>query len=203
MAKEKTRTNRAELRKSRAEAYFIEYYEMGPSRSLERLHERVTKMGLRKSLTSLKRYSIDFEWQKRVELLDTKFKAERELHARAKIDDMNDSQALDGRNMRSIARAAMINLSNIIRETGVLNLPAQDIVRFMAEGTKIERLAMGEVTDRIEAHDFAYNVMLLGIVEIFNEINEYPSKAKRREAFAVKVDELRDQKMLEIGVGRG
>jgi len=190
---------RKELTKSRAEAFFIEYYEMGPERSLEKLHDKMARMGLRKSLNTIKRYSVDYDWQKRIGLLDTKFQAERELKARAKIDDMNDSQALDGRNMRAIGRAAMVGLTNIIREKGALNLPAQDIVRFMAEGTKIERLAMGEVTDRTEAHDFAYNVMLLGIVEIFNEINELPSKLQRREIFALKVDQLRDQKMLEIG----
>lgn len=195
----RSKAERRGLTKSRAEAFFIEYYEMGPERNLEKLHERVSMMGLKRSLNTLKRYSADFGWQQRVVELDEKFKAEHERAARAKIDKMNESQALDARNMRAIARAGMLSLSNAIKEKGFLNLSAPDIVKFMEAGTKIERLAMGDVTDRVASYDFAYNVMLLGIAEIFRDVNDIRSPSKRMEEFARRVDLFRETKLIEIG----
>ena len=64
--------DRAKRQKARADAFFIIYYSMGPERSLEKLCIYATELGLKKALTTLKRYSIQYYWQQRVIEEDTR-----------------------------------------------------------------------------------------------------------------------------------
>ena len=40
----------------------------------------------------------------------------------------------------------------------------------MSEGSRLERLARGEVTSRTEAHAYAYTVMVNQIIEVFANV---------------------------------
>lgn len=197
----KTKTEkklRQEINRQRADAFFGIYYEMGPERSLEKLCQFCAKIGLKRALNTFKRWSALYDWQNRILELDTKLQEEREMSHLENVEAMNKSQAQDARNMRALARGGMSAMANILRATGTIDLSPQDIATLMREGTKIERLAMGEATSRVEAIIYVYNVLLMAIARIFNEINIIRDPIQRRNAFANKLDELRENQIIEL-----
>ena len=204
MAKKKKESDRfesqqrhQELTRQRAETFFWIYYHIGPDRSLEKLHEICAKVGLKRALSTFKDYSAKFDWQNKLIEIDTKLKEERELSHIGQVQDMNESQAKDARNMRAIARAGMSAYAKMIQTVGSIDLSPQDIATLMREGTKIERLAMGEATDRLESMLFVYNVMIYAIGDIFKEINSIKNQDERARIYGQKVDELRYTKLID------
>lgn len=190
------RERRKELTRQRAETFFGIYYEMGAGRSLQKLAELCSKIGLKRALSTFTRWSVEHGWQNRILEVDSKLQATREASHFAKIQVMNERQAQDARNLQALGRAGMTGLVNIMKQTGQLELGPQDIVTLIREGAKLERLALGEVTDRTEMIVLVYNVMLLGVVEIFKEANLIRDPEERVRMFAQRVDEFRDRKLL-------
>ncbi len=197
--KEQIRKKRTEARRQRGEAAFWMYYSMGPERSLEKLRDMCAKLGLVRGINCYKNYSADFDWQNKIREVDTQLKEDRDRQQISKIEDMNESQAKDARNMRTIARAGMLFLSKAVDREKGLSLQPADIVRFMSEGTKIERLAMGEATERFEAMIFVYNVMIQAVIQVFEGINTIKNEAERDKFFRAGVDDLIHTKLIEYG----
>lgn len=115
---------------------------------------------------------------------------------------MNLRQAQDARNLQAIARAGMTGLVQQMRETGQLEMEPQDIAALLEKGARLERLAMGEATDRLEAISVTYNIMLLGFVELFKEVNLIKDPEQRMRTFALRIDEYRTRKFKELGMGK-
>lgn len=191
-----------ERRRQRADTFFAVYYEMGPERSLEKLQELCAKIGLKRALSTFKLYSVEFGWQNRILEVDAKLKDEREKAKFAKIEAMNDRQAQDARNLQAIARAGMTGLVQQMRETGQLEMQPQDIATLLEKGARLERLALGEATDRLEAISVTYNIMLLGFVELFKEVNLIKDAEQRMRTFALRIDDYRNRKFKELGMAK-
>jgi len=201
MAKKKTKEQARQARmaatKQKAEMFFGYYLLLGPDRSLDALYDFATGIGMRRARSTFARWSVDYGWQNKIMELESKAKEERDRTRTAQINDMNDSQAKDARNMRAIARAGMSAYAKIIQMTGTIDLSPQDIATLMREGSKIERLAMGEATERFEAMIWVYNVMNLSILAIFKEINPIKDEIERFNAYTTQVDDLVHTKLIE------
>ena len=50
---------------SRSDLLFAVYVELGSERSLALLHSRLVELGIKTSLSTLKRYSAKFDWPRR------------------------------------------------------------------------------------------------------------------------------------------
>ncbi len=197
--KEKKAEIRAEHQKSRADAYFIVYYDMGPERSLKKLCEYVAELGLRKAMNTLKRYSIKYDWQQRLIEEDTR-RQERDQGDRDKVrEKMVERHGRMGRTLQSLGAAGILNLQDVMKAAdGRLPFDPKDIVSLVKVGTDIELRAAGEPTLKVEITTVLYNVFIARIAHIFRECNNLPTADAREERFANRVDQMQVSAMEEV-----
>jgi len=191
----KNKPNRQEIRRQRAETYFWIYYNM-PDRSLDKLCEMCSSIGLKRHINTFKNYSVDFNWQQKLIEMDAKLREAREQKQIARIEEMNERQALDFRNAQALARAGMSLIARDFKDSGKLDMSPQDIMTWLEKGAKGERLAMGEATERFEAMLYVYNAMILAVAHIFSDVNVLKDERERDRQFRLKVDELRHTKLI-------
>ena len=191
----KNKPNRQEIRRQRAETYFWIYYNM-PDRSLDKLCEMCSSIGLKRHINTFKNYSVDFNWQQKLVEMDAKLREAREQKQIARIEEMNERQALDFRNAQALARAGMSLIARDFKDSGKLDMSPQDIMTWLEKGAKGERLAMGEATERFEAMLYVYNAMILAVAHIFSDVNVLKDERERDRQFRLKVDELRHTKLI-------
>ena len=79
---------RQESAHDRAQIAFSLYYQMGHERSLRRLHLQLRSLGVQISLPTLKRYSVQFNWQGQIADLDA------ETHQRQRQRHIEDFLAM-------------------------------------------------------------------------------------------------------------
>jgi len=181
------------------EALFAAYYLTGPERSIENLRDLATRLwpGSRPiALTTLKRYSKDGGWVKRVEDLDKQRAEQVAARPLETIVVMNERQADLGRVMQELAAS---RVAGILKDaTAVSALTLRDAAALAREGVRIERLAVGEVTSRQEVLVTTYNRVVVPILQLFQMvIADVPEDARRSivERFANGVDAIRDEHM--------
>jgi len=191
----KNKPDRQEIRRQRAETYFWIYYNM-PDRSLDKLCEMCSSIGLKRHINTFKNYSVDFNWQQKLVEMDAKLREAREQKQIARIEEMNERQALDFRNAQALARAGMSLIARDFKDSGKLDMSPQDIMTWLEKGAKGERLAMGEATERFEAMLYVYNAMILAVAHIFSDVNVLKDERERDRQFRLKVDELRHTKLI-------
>lgn len=184
---------RQALAKRNADGFFDIYLAMGSHRSLEKLHATLTNGGLSLTLNTLKNYSARYGWQQRLRTA--------EEAAQAQLDEERDAERLLGMNERQAnygelaQRLAGHYLGEIfarvrVDPTAVRGTPT-DITRLLAEGSRMERLARGEVTNRTEARVQAYGVMVRQITEVFiNVAKAYDLSPDAVEDFVRGADQL-------------
>jgi len=187
--KEKKAKARATMHKARTDAFFIIYYDMGPERSLEKLCDHATELGLRKNLSTFKRWSIQYDWQERLILEETKRK-ERDAADTEKIRaQMIDRHSKLGKTLQSLALAGMFTFQEAVQAGGKLTFSASEIVSLARAGADLELRAAGEPTLRVEITMVLYNVLIARIAHIFKECNKLPTEETRESRFAVMVDQ--------------
>jgi len=175
------------LRQQRNDALFMVYYALGPDRSLERLHDELARMGLGRSLNTVKRYSAQFGWQARVLDMDAKLRAEREQKALAERDEQDERQARLGRNMQVLASAGIKTMHDFMQQGGA-PMQATDVAALAKAGVQIERLATGKETDRVRIIRERDNAWTLQISAIFLSVNDLPDPDARKAEFASRFD---------------
>jgi len=87
-----------------------------------------------------------------------------------------------------LASAALMDLRGRLVEVS-----AGETARMLEVSQKMERLAVGEVTDRTEIQVSILNVLLTAISDLFLEVNLLPDPQQRIDRFAVGVDEAVDK----------
>lgn len=179
------------LTQARADAAFMLYWQMGPERSLEKLADIGATLGLRGSLKTLKRWSADFRWQARLIEFDAKAAERIEERVIGDVVEMNSRQALLGRSMQAIAKKRL-DLFNEVPAT----LDAADVARMAEVGTKLERLAMGEVTERRQVMLSILNVVIRPLCELFGQVNGLPDEQERLRRFAIGADDVVDRYLI-------
>ena len=182
----------------RADSFFALYYELGPERSLEKLHKKVSDLGLYNySVKTLKRWSSDYHWQSRIAVVDANAREVEDKSAAATILKMNERQAGLGRSLQLIAQSGIKHFTDqctdpVTRTLKGMPLAIQDITRLVDAGVKVERLASGEVTSRHEIVKDTVNAIVVKIGLLFNEVNLIEDPEERSRVFARKGDAIID-----------
>jgi len=121
---------------------FEAYFRIGDGRSLAALHGLLRGQPHPPSLRTLESWSRRFEWQTRLAVLERDAVVAQRERLTAEIHEMNERQAREGLLLQQKGAAALT-----AKEAG--DLTASDAIRAIAEGVRIERLARGEATDRL------------------------------------------------------
>jgi len=136
--------------KERADIYFILYLEMGPERSLTKLAERVTALGMKTSAKTIKAYSAKYDWQRRVLEETTKQKDQFEKSIHQQVEKMNQQHASIAQGLMSLVVAGLKDYQATIQKTGKLKLDPKDLTSLYQAAQRGERLARGQATSRVE-----------------------------------------------------
>ena len=117
--------------------YFCAYRDMGPGRSLAKLWR---ELGKKPSLTRLEDLSVRHGWVKRAEAYDLYLDSLRRQEQEEAIRAM----------ARRHAELAVAFLEKVAERLEAINpeeLKPADLIRWLAEAVKVERLARGEPTE--------------------------------------------------------
>lgn len=159
------RTNRAE----RADHFFAIYASLGGERTIAKVHQIATGLGIDVGLKTLERYSRDFGWLDRLAAFDAQRQQAR-MDARLEHAIANDvSHAELGRALQDLARVG-------VKERTALSIPetegaspigtglsGTEISRLADVGVRIERLASGQATERREIVIGMWNAIIVDV----------------------------------------
>ena len=189
------RQSRNQRMVERADMLFYLYYQMA-DRSIPKLWETVSMMGLRLSEKTIKRYSADFQWQKRILELDTKARESNDTEAIKTVQQMNTRhaqvhQAFMGLGVAGIRKYQEdIAAKHLAGIPETLDLTVQDIARILEQGQKGERLARGEATSRTEIMVETISSFVREFALIFIGINSIKDEEERVAEYAVRCDDM-------------
>lgn len=134
----------------KAHAAFVEYLKLGYSRSLAKLSQR-----LGRTKQNFEKWSVKYDWVRRAAAYD----ADQDRIYRDELKqarrDMAHRHAMQAKTLQDFALKSLRakfgdNLEKILEE-GCEDLPAvSEILRYIVEGTKLERVALGEPSDIVE-----------------------------------------------------
>jgi len=99
--------SKSHRQKEKADIYFILYVQMGPERSLSKLAEQVTGLGLKISAKTLKAYSSKYEWQRRVLEETAKLQDQAEKSIQQQVEKMNQQHAQIAQGLMSLVVAGL------------------------------------------------------------------------------------------------
>jgi hypothetical protein len=116
---------------------FTVYRDLGAARSLAKVADR-----LGKSLELMKRWSSRHEWVDRAASFDANEEFEMLTQERAERIAMR-------RNDAEIARMVMLKAVERLREIRPSDLSPTQLIQFIVEGAKLQRLALGESTENV------------------------------------------------------
>jgi len=181
----------------KADVLFVMYQQMGPERSLEALAGICAKVGLRgTALNTLKRYSVMFDWQRRLLELTVRLREERETDTLRQIDKMNEQHIKVSQGLLSLAVAGIQYHQQELQRKQAQGLPAnlrlniQDIVRLVAQAQTGERLARGQATSRSEVMVEVIGTFVHEFALIFIAVNEVADPAERKREYIRRSDEM-------------
>ena len=182
---------------------FTAYKAMGQMRSLDKLRELVVAAGGRISPNTLDKYSVKYQWQKRLLEAAAKDQERLERDFGRQQDQMNQRDAALGAGLIGLAFGGVRHFTEqmqTLRETKVkrgqtdapltLDLSPLEIVNLARAGTFIERLARGEVTNRTEVWVNVASTVVREFVLIFMGVNDIKDSAERRDEFLRLSDEM-------------
>jgi hypothetical protein len=154
--------------KKNHDAFFDLYLLLGHDRSLIKLHGVLATLGLKLTLNTLKNYSVRYDWQLRLQTANDAAQAQKQDQDTATLIGMNERQAHLGELSQRLAAHYLAQTFNqLLADPTSIQGTSQDIARLMAEGSRLERLARGEVTNRTEARVQAYSIVVSQISEVF------------------------------------
>jgi len=162
----------------RADTYYMVYLALGRERSLSKLHETLTGLGLDVSLNTLKNYSTKHEWQRHSSISDERNTALEETNLTTM---MNERHVLRGAAMQALAMRLLETLDPA-------QLSVRDAVSLIRVGVDVERLAMGVATARTEVFVELVGPAIQDIVATFSTVNVIEDPEARLRAFVEKAD---------------
>jgi len=188
-------SKRQERERVKSQALFLAYKNMGPDRTLEKLHEMCLYIGLKLAVNTIKRYSVKYGWQRQILELQSKEAEERESDVARLVDDMNKQDASLAQGMKGLV-AAGINFKreHIKKKAGtdvqVLEMEFKDITNLARTAQQIERLARGEATSRTEVWTSVASTVVREFVLIFMAVNDIEDRDQRKDEFVRLGDEM-------------
>ena len=189
----------------RTDALFLVYWQMGPSRSLAALLELGTTIGLKRSLTTFKRWSAKYEWQRRILEKNAEDKTRRERDFGQAIDQMNERDAMMAQGMKGLLVAAINRYRRMMTDDqnrrqaaagqGVtvspeLDMDFRDMAALARSAVNIERLARGQATSRTEVWVEIATTVVQEFAIIFMTINKFATEGEREAEFIRLSDDM-------------
>ena len=154
--------------KNNHDAVYAVYLMMGHDRSLSKLNSVLANLGLNMTLNTLKNYSARYDWQQRLRNAEQSAQAQKQEQDTARLISMNERQAgLGELSQRLAAHYLKQTFDRVMADPAAVQGTSQDIARLIESGSRLERMARGEVTNRTEARVQAYSVMVSQISEVF------------------------------------
>jgi hypothetical protein len=177
---------------TRATAWFALYYQLGAERSLGRLHSFLGELGVKVSVGTLENYSVRFGWHAKVAELNEKARQKTEEQTIDTVADMNLRHITLAKALSGVAAGALGNMRGRLDQ-----ISGGEVARMLEVSQRIERLALGEVTDRREIIIGIVNVLVKAVVLLFMEVNHLPDEQERIDRFAVGLDEAVDRYLVD------
>ena len=128
---------------ARHRAAFDRYWRMDADRSIRRLHAAMASAGPAPGLRTLYEWSRRFHWQARIRDLEERAAVEEDAARRAAPREMAARHAKEGLLLQRKGAGWL----ETVPES---RITAEAAIRAVIEGTKLERLARGEPTERVE-----------------------------------------------------
>jgi len=149
-------------------------------------------------MSTLKAYSVDFEWQTRAAAFDRQVRAAHEASDDQvnQVVAMNRRQAQAGEIAQTLAVQGLAQYRNqpdLLRDQGVNALGG-----LMERGAKLERLARGAATERPEVMTTVLSHIINGIASAFERVNGMPDPDQRAALFATEADRIVDAEIRKI-----
>jgi hypothetical protein len=142
---------------SKAYAAFCVYRDLGPQRSLEAVRKEFAKNGKRISIKFLGRWSAKYRWVERAAAYDDYLDRRRREEKERAILDMAERHAREAVALQQKALARL-------RELDPAELSPRDVLNYLVEAMKLERLSRGEPTEIGKQE-----VMLPALVEVVTD----------------------------------
>jgi len=157
------------------------YRDMGADRSLSKLAQQ-----LGRSKTLLSRWSVRHSWQQRVDAVDRSLDEERWRTTQREATEMAERHA---RAAVSMQARALQGLQLVKPE----ELTPRDLTYMLDIAVKIERLARGQPSERIELIGVLVTPLVQQFSAIFLEVNEIEDGRVRLEQFAARADVVMEE----------
>lgn len=153
MSEEKNVWDRQDGETNRAYHAFLAYCNMGALRSLRKAAEKFygdayigKKSGKNRRFET---WSSHWNWVARCEAWDAEQNRAWQLEHRESIKQMNKRQATYGETMAKVGMSNILVLSGI-EDKGKASFSLEESRRLLETGTRMERVARGEVTEAIQ-----------------------------------------------------
>ena len=170
--------------KVRAEYLFVAYSALGQSRSLEKLQQMLTELGLKYSLTTLKNYSKKYDWVDRAAEQDMSTALVRQQNEVAQeISKMNSRQREEGKALQAIGVRGISSLNP-------MTFSPSDVRGLVEGGIRIQRLASREATSRQEVAIQLVTPIVQQMVNLFKQVNIIDNQDARMEKFGSGADDI-------------
>jgi hypothetical protein len=177
-----------------SEQYFQIYYELGAERSLQKLTSFRGELGLPyAALSTLTKWSSDFGWQARVIQLDAFARKRAADNMERRRAAQLERQAVIGHAMQNIGAQGLEVLQKDRQR--ISDLGVGDLVQLVREGQKIENLATGLATERVEVAVGILTAIVYEVVALFERVNPLEDPEQRKVEFAGGFEELVDRKL--------
>ena len=199
------RMSRKYRREEKARYLFPIYQQLGPDRSLKSLCELCTKLGLKIAESTLKNYSVDFDWQKQILQINAKEHEVQEKSILSKIDEMNEADAQMARGLRALVVAAInrireqMRIDQMARQAKLqpgqtaplmLDMTFVEMASLAKAAQYMERLARGQAILRTEIWIEVVDTVIQEFALIFMAVNKIQNEEERMNEFGRLSDEM-------------
>ena len=192
-SKEKRRVWRQQRQQEKADYLFLIYRFLGPERSLLKLYELCSTVGLRIAEKTIRSYSAKFDWQRRLLELNAQEIQDREKSLATQVEQMNQKHADFAQALLNLAAHGIRFLQKGAKDSDIgktLPLSISEIVSLYRASQTGERLARGLATSRIEIWIELATTVVKEFALIFLAVNDITDPAERRAEYIRLSDEM-------------
>lgn len=182
--------SRIQRMKEKADSLFLVYHQMGTDRSINKLAEFCDMAGIKISKNTLGRYSVIYDWQRRLLELQSKNAESRESEYNEIIDKMNRQDAIMAQGMKGLVAAGIKYHQQKMKNTQMLKMDFTSLASLAKTAQQIERLARGQATSRVDVWVDIASTVVREFVLIFQSVNRINDPEERENEFLRLGDEM-------------
>jgi hypothetical protein len=193
VSKEEKHRRRLERTKNKADFLFMVYRFLGADRSLKRLAETVHLTGITLSEKTLGRYSVRFDWQRRILEVNAQDKDRREKALAAQVEQMNQRHVQLAQGLLGLAAGGLNFFQQLMRDTDrgkTLHMSIPDLIQLYRAAQSGERLARGQATNRVEIWVDVASTVVEEFSMIFLAVNDMSDPIERKAEFIRLADDM-------------